>query len=161
MTWTRISSETVIVEINPSGIYGKQRHRHGIDSRGKARGFSSPTEKAREQEIASEFILQAGTAKSEFDGELHVTIDVQRSCPKGTPKYRQGEPDTYKPDADNISKLVLDALNGIAWKDDSQVTVLTVRKHPRYIRRLPYMSIKIEYVHNICEREDRENDNSN
>ncbi len=152
MTWTRISSEIVTVEINPSGIYGKQRHRHGIDRNGKARGFSSSAEKAREREISSAFALQAGTANAEFDGELHVTIDVQRSCPKNTPKFRRGEPDTYKPDADNISKLVLDALNGIAWKDDSQVTVLTVKKHPRYLRNVPYMRIEIEYVHNICER---------
>ena len=33
-----------------------------------------------------------------------------------------------KPDCDNIAKAVLDALNGLAYKDDSQVTELTVRK---------------------------------
>lgn len=34
-----------------------------------------------------------------------------------------------KPDADNIAKTVCDALNGIAWVDDSQVTFLSVRKN--------------------------------
>jgi Holliday junction resolvase RusA-like endonuclease len=33
-----------------------------------------------------------------------------------------------KPDADNISKVILDALNHIAYKDDSQVVDLRVRK---------------------------------
>lgn len=35
---------------------------------------------------------------------------------------------TIKADADNIAKSVLDALNGIAYKDDSQVVSLFVEK---------------------------------
>ena len=37
-------------------------------------------------------------------------------------------PHTHKPDADNISKAIKDALNRIAWADDSQVAELVVRK---------------------------------
>lgn len=33
-----------------------------------------------------------------------------------------------KPDVDNIAKIILDALNGIAYKDDSQVVDLSVKK---------------------------------
>lgn len=33
-----------------------------------------------------------------------------------------------KPDCDNIAKAILDSLNGIAYKDDSQVAELTVVK---------------------------------
>lgn len=35
---------------------------------------------------------------------------------------------TIKPDGDNIAKTVLDALNGILYTDDSQITRLTVSK---------------------------------
>lgn len=35
---------------------------------------------------------------------------------------------TKKPDADNIAKVVCDALNGVAYKDDTQVCSLTVIK---------------------------------
>ena len=35
---------------------------------------------------------------------------------------------TKKPDADNIAKAVLDSLNGLVYKDDSQVTALLVLK---------------------------------
>lgn len=35
---------------------------------------------------------------------------------------------TKKPDCDNIAKIVLDALNQIAYEDDSQVIELSVRK---------------------------------
>lgn len=37
-------------------------------------------------------------------------------------------PATRKPDADNIAKIILDALNGVAWKDDTQVVQLEVNK---------------------------------
>ena len=33
-----------------------------------------------------------------------------------------------KPDADNIAKIILDALNGIAFSDDRNITDLKVRK---------------------------------
>lgn len=35
---------------------------------------------------------------------------------------------TVKPDCDNVSKIILDALNGVAFKDDSQVVGLWVEK---------------------------------
>lgn len=35
---------------------------------------------------------------------------------------------TKKPDADNIAKVVLDALNGIAYHDDSQIVTLRIMK---------------------------------
>ena len=35
---------------------------------------------------------------------------------------------TKKPDADNIVKIICDALNGIAYKDDTQVVELEIKK---------------------------------
>lgn len=35
---------------------------------------------------------------------------------------------TGKPDVDNCVKLLADALNGIVWRDDSQIVALTVTK---------------------------------
>lgn len=35
---------------------------------------------------------------------------------------------TSRPDVDNYAKLVMDALNGIAWVDDAQVVQLSVAK---------------------------------
>ena len=35
---------------------------------------------------------------------------------------------TKKPDVDNIAKIILDSLNGLAYKDDSQVSALLVLK---------------------------------
>ena len=35
---------------------------------------------------------------------------------------------TQKPDVDNIAKSVLDAMNKLAFKDDNQVTKISVEK---------------------------------
>ena len=35
---------------------------------------------------------------------------------------------TTKPDLDNLTKTVLDALNGVAWEDDAQVVKLSANK---------------------------------
>lgn len=63
---------------------------------------------------------------------VSVTIWTQRPLPKSKRKGILTEPDTCKPDADNIEKLVMDALNGVAWIDDSQVTDPNVHKKYRY-----------------------------
>lgn len=34
----------------------------------------------------------------------------------------------HKPDIDNIAKIILDSLNGLAYKDDSQITTLLIFK---------------------------------
>lgn len=39
--------------------------------------------------------------------------------------------DARRRDADNVAKAVMDALSGVAWADDSQITVLQVRMHER------------------------------
>lgn len=60
-----------------------------------------------------------------------VAIDVFRALPTSR---RETDPDTHRPDVDNYAKCFLDALNGVAWHDDAQVTRLTVTKHDR-VRR--------------------------
>lgn len=37
-------------------------------------------------------------------------------------------PHEKKPDLDNLAKSVLDALNGIVWRDDAQVASLSMSK---------------------------------
>lgn len=62
---------------------------------------------------------------------VHLTIRTERPLPKSRPKSVESEPDTYKPDWDNLGKLVSDALNGVAYADDAQVTRAVVCKGPR------------------------------
>jgi len=65
---------------------------------------------------------------------LEVCIVAWFKPPKSTPKYKVLEMlkclifPTKKPDIDNIAKVILDALNGVAYKDDTQVADLKVSK---------------------------------
>lgn len=61
-----------------------------------------------------------------------VAVLTTRNVKSGF-RRREGDAhaDLQKPDADNIAKLVLDALNGVAYEDDSQVFALFVLKLPR------------------------------
>lgn len=60
--------------------------------------------------------------------EIVANFKIPASVSKKKRELMKGEYYTHKPDADNIAKIVLDPLNGLAFDDDSQVVVLTVSK---------------------------------
>jgi Holliday junction resolvase RusA-like endonuclease len=69
-----------------------------------------------------------------LDGEIEAKIIAYYAIPKSASKKKQiamrlgNIMPTKRPDVDNIAKIVLDSLNGIAYKDDSQVVNLQVHK---------------------------------
>jgi len=63
---------------------------------------------------------------SPMEGPLHVTLYFGMTKPKGRDRARP-LPDS-RPDFDNLTKLVLDALNNLAWHDDAQITDCIVKK---------------------------------
>lgn len=73
--------------------------------------------------------------KTTFEGEVHARIDAYFQIPKSTSKKKAELMEekeirpTKKPDVDNIAKIILDSLNGIAYKDDSQVVSCLVCKY--------------------------------
>lgn len=83
------------------------------------------------------------------DDPLRVSIIAYYQVPKSWSKKKteQALADEIKPansiDVDNTAKVVLDALNGVAFKDDHYVTDLEVKK--RY-SNIPRVEIAIERV---------------
>lgn len=73
--------------------------------------------------------------KAERNQPVRIYIKAARSLPKTTQKCVLFEHDTHKPDIDNIEKLVLDGLNGVAYEDDAQVIELKATKLPRSRRK--------------------------
>lgn len=69
-----------------------------------------------------------------LEGSVRALIIAYYKIPKSYSKKRVQaikdglEKPTKKPDADNIGKIILDSLNGIAYKDDSQIIELMVVK---------------------------------
>lgn len=67
-------------------------------------------------------------------GRIEATIIAVFPVPKSYSKKKTEEllrgKHNYdkKPDCDNLAKIVLDSLNGLAYRDDSQVTVLHIAK---------------------------------
>ena len=65
-------------------------------------------------------------------GKIYATIYAFFKIPKSVSKKKRAEMAgahyDKKPDADNLAKSILDALNGIAYDDDSQVVGLLVEK---------------------------------
>ena len=72
-----------------------------------------------------------------MDGAINLSCAFHMARPKshyGTgrnaKKLKSSAPinHTYTPDLDNLVKFVKDCLNGLAWRDDSQVVFLTAYK---------------------------------
>lgn len=69
-----------------------------------------------------------------YEGIVEATITAIFEVPKSYSKKKTKmllethNNYTHKPDLDNIAKIILDSLNGIAYKDDSQVTILHSNK---------------------------------
>ena len=83
-------------------------------------------------DIQMAYRAAAGSKCAPEGAPVSVFISTIRAMPKSRPKKAgDEEPDVYKPDVDNVAKLVLDALNGVAWHDDTQVTMLNVSKGMR------------------------------
>ena len=61
----------------------------------------------------------------QIDGPVSVSIYIHRAMPKAMSKKKKALTDTTwcvsKPDIDKVFKSAMDALTGIAWKDDTQV----------------------------------------
>ncbi len=70
------------------------------------------------------------------DGPITLTIEVYVARPKThytskgllSAEGRRHHYPTRTPDLDNVAKLVQDALNGLAWRDDAQVADLQVTR---------------------------------
>ena len=131
----RNATKTVTIE-----VFGKVK--------GKARprvtrfGTYTPKESRVYERMIAEKYRETGVEP--FLGEVSVEVTTYREMPKSRPKKAVKEPDTYKPDVDNIGKAVLDALNGVAYLDDKQVTMLSVIKKPRERNRPEFIVVEVE-----------------
>jgi Holliday junction resolvase RusA-like endonuclease len=74
------------------------------------------------------------TDRKPLTGALLLSLRIFKAVPKSWSKKKRAEAlggdllPTSRPDLDNIVKLVADALNGIAYADDAQITELDVKR---------------------------------
>ncbi len=115
----------------PGKPQGKQRPRKG------RYGFYTPkATKAYERTVA--LLAKAEMAKScrrITEKPISLSLRILYEIPKSWPKHKQLSAaeqrikPTVKPDADNVQKIILDALNGVFYFDDKQcVKIVAVEK---------------------------------
>lgn len=115
----------------PGEPVGKGRPRV-VRNNGFTRTYTPEKTASYENLVKLEFQRQGGRMLKV--GPVKVWINADFRIPKSVSKRKREAMvaghirPTRKPDADNIAKVVCDALNGLAWHDDSQVVMLHVEK---------------------------------
>lgn len=143
MSWVQTLAATARVVVPVREVVGKQRPR--ADYRNHRTYTPTKTLKA-EKEVRDAWRAEYGETFAGHDGPVRMRISTYRPLAKSNPKYWEGRSDMGKPDWDNLGKLACDALNGIAFKDDSQVDMGAVTKRPRSpYGTKPRIDIHIEY----------------
>lgn len=100
---------------------------------GVARAYSPSKTREYETYVKACYKEQCNNAKPTSNA-LEICIDAYYPVPKATTKANRSEMltdtqrPTKKPDADNIAKVIMDALNEAAYIDDKQVVGLRVNK---------------------------------
>lgn len=94
----------------------------------------TPTKTKDYESLVQQYFLLKYPKFKPFEGRVQVDINAFFEVPKSAKKSEKElmlqnkiNP-TKKPDIDNIVKIILDAMNGVAFKDDIQITRLNVEK---------------------------------
>ena len=128
--------------IIPGEPRGKGRPRF---DRGHA--HTDPKTAAYEQKIKDAFHEAYGDKKYPKDIPLDLRIVAYYGIPQSDSKKKQASKESHeirptkKPDFDNMAKIVADALNNVAYHDDSQVVDSQFRK---FYSRNPRVVITIK-----------------
>ena len=117
------------VEFTIPGVpQGKERPRFTRN------GATYTPKKTKDYEKLVAWAYQCEAHDVRFTGSVRAFIAAVYPIPKSWSKKKQQDAANnkllplVKPDLDNVAKAVLDACNGIAYKDDAAVTGLTVCK---------------------------------
>ncbi|MDR1534328.1 MAG: RusA family crossover junction endodeoxyribonuclease [Planctomycetota bacterium] len=89
-----------------------------------------PAADARRESLVALAYRQAAGALPPHAGPATVAVEAVFTPPRSWPRKRRENPGFMlsKPDGDNIPKLILDVLNGVAYTDDSHVVRKEVSK---------------------------------
>lgn len=115
-------------EIHEKAI-GKERPRYSA----KTHRMYTPTRTSTfEEKVKNAFLAKYNIQTEPTEKPLEAIIKVQFMPPESLSKNKKTAllftPYDKKPDCDNLAKAILDSLNGLAYKDDKQITYLSIEK---------------------------------
>lgn len=110
---------------------GKERARTVMQG-GKVHSFTPKATKTYEAQVKAAFEECGG--KMHETAAIKISVEAYYTIPKsktGAARERVIVEDRpqKKPDIDNVVKIICDGLNGVAYKDDSQVVEISAAKH--------------------------------
>ena len=120
---------TFKVDANP---VGKQRARYA--KRGNHVMAYTPDKTRNYESLIKEAAIEAMGSSEPLETPVTLYLYIRAPIPKSLPKKRieaclNGlEKPIKKPDASNVLKSVEDAMNGVVYKDDSQIVNIHVSK---------------------------------
>ena len=94
----------------------------------------TPTTTKDYEYLVEQYFLHKYPKFKPLEGRVTVNITAMFGIPKSTKKQdvekmlENSISPTKKPDIDNIVKIILDAMNKFAFKDDTQITKMSVEK---------------------------------
>lgn len=115
-------------EIHEKAV-GKERPRYSA----KTHRMYTPTRTSTFEEkvkvaFLSKYNIQTELSEKPFRAVINVCYKPSKSLSKKKQQDLLYRECTKRPDCDNIAKAILDALNGLAYKDDKQITYLSIEK---------------------------------
>lgn len=129
--------------------FGKQRPKFA--RMGRFTKVYTPKETIQYEKMTADIFKEKYPEHNIFLGPIKVTVKAFMYIPKSISKKKTALMlsgnilPTVKPDEDNIQKIVKDALNGVAYKDDNQI----VESHTyKYYSDNPRVEVLIEEI--IC-----------
>ena len=111
---------------------GKQRARYA--KRGNYVQTYTPDKTRNYEALIKEAAIQAMGSNEILETPVNLYLYIRAPIPKSLPKKRLeaclngSEKPIKKPDASNVLKSVEDAMNGVVYKDDSQIVNIHVTK---------------------------------
>ena len=106
--------------------------------------YEPPEHKKALKRIRGRYEAARGRIRAGFRGPVVLCVVYHRKATMENRRRRFVEQDTYKPDADNVAKLVMDALEGVAYDNDKRVVALVAEAAPRY-GEMDWYEIEVTY----------------
>ena len=130
---TGLTVPPLVTFVIPGEPIAKGRHRASVRN-GKVMTYPDAKTRQGEQDVAVLYLWARGAARRNDECGFTVCLD-----------FHVGR--RQRRDIDNCVKLVLDGLNGVAWRDDSQVTELHAKMYHGAVK--PYTLVMVEGNHDL------------
>ena len=140
----------------PPVAHPRQRHRIVRGDKPWVHNYTPTKAPVNAFKAAAQTAFAAAHDAAPFDGPVWMEVLLLFPRPQSMMWKKRKMPRTWhakKPDLDNVVKSLKDALSGLAWRDDSQVCMLVVKKQVAAGHEQPSVDVWIGSVPTVSIKE--------